>query len=144
MAVLAPGRAVVAPCSTCKRSGRLDGYPCYDCEGTGWMVWKACPKCGDQGFRFVNGRNDRDGCACLRVALPGDGMTRAGWRSGCRTSWSLKQGSYLARQQCASIMDAHERHSILLDGIRYPYPPGLGHHRFRLIEAEPPGFGRFL
>ena len=82
VAVLAPGRALIAPCSTCQRSGRVDGYPCYDCEGTGFMVWKACPRCGDQGFRFVNSRNDREGCTCL----------------ACGASWRRDDEDWLAQR----------------------------------------------
>lgn len=51
-----PGRARITRCGTCRSTGRLGEYECYDCEGTGWELWRACPRCGDIGYdRLADG-----------------------------------------------------------------------------------------
>jgi hypothetical protein len=45
-----PGRARITRCGTCGNTGRLGSGECYDCEGTGWQLWRACPRCGDIGW----------------------------------------------------------------------------------------------
>ncbi len=58
--VTPPGRAIIEKCPDCK--GRPGG--CRDCDGRGSILWRACPRCGDVAWDFVNGRNDEDGMAC--------------------------------------------------------------------------------
>jgi hypothetical protein len=49
-----PGRARVTRCGGCNARGWYgQGYKCSDCEGTGWQLWKACPRCGDIGYDRV-------------------------------------------------------------------------------------------
>jgi len=52
-----PGRAKITRCGTCEGRGRFrSGDECYDCEGTAWQLWKACPQCGDIGWdRLADG-----------------------------------------------------------------------------------------
>ncbi|HEX7269256.1 MAG TPA: hypothetical protein VF256_17795, partial [Streptosporangiaceae bacterium] len=56
-----PGKARIVPCPECKG---VAGRDCLDCQGTGWHVMRACPLCGDVGWDYVNGTDDRDGMAC--------------------------------------------------------------------------------
>jgi hypothetical protein len=53
-----PGRARITRCGTCEGRGRFrSGDECYDCEGTTWQLWKACPRCGDIGWdRLADGQ----------------------------------------------------------------------------------------
>lgn len=56
-----PGRAQLVPCPDC------DGAParsCHECHGTGSILLRACPLCGDLGWDYVNGTDDRDGMVC--------------------------------------------------------------------------------
>jgi hypothetical protein len=49
-----PGRARITRCGGCSGRGWYGrGYECPDCEGTGWQLWKACPRCGDIGWDRV-------------------------------------------------------------------------------------------
>lgn len=75
--VPAPGKAVIAACSECRGQG------CTDCGNVGKVLWRACPKCGDTGFDFVNGRGDTDGMIC---------------RIGCGFSWAADDPRWLAQR----------------------------------------------
>jgi hypothetical protein len=49
-----PGRARVTRCGECSGRGHYNsGSECSGCEGTGWELWQACPRCGDIGFDRV-------------------------------------------------------------------------------------------
>ena len=56
-----PGKARIMTCPECKGAGRKD---CIGCRGAGRLVIRACPLCGDIGWDYVNGVDDRDGMAC--------------------------------------------------------------------------------
>jgi hypothetical protein len=56
-----PGKGRIIPCPDC--NGR-PGRDCLECHGQGRYVRRACPLCGDVGWDYVNGMNDRDGMAC--------------------------------------------------------------------------------
>lgn len=46
--LLPPGLAHVKTCDYCDGRGRdLTGVKCIDCGGTGNVLWRACPACGD-------------------------------------------------------------------------------------------------
>lgn len=53
-----PGKAVITTCSAC------NGRGCHDCGSSGKILWRVCPKCGDIGFDYLNGRDDADGMVC--------------------------------------------------------------------------------
>jgi hypothetical protein len=59
--VVPPGKARVIPCPECQG---LTGRPCYECDGQGRLLQRACPRCGDTAWDYLNGTNDRDGMAC--------------------------------------------------------------------------------
>jgi hypothetical protein len=56
-----PGKARIVPCPECQG---VAGRRCHECHGAGWHVMRACPLCGDVGWDYVNGTDDRDGMAC--------------------------------------------------------------------------------
>lgn len=60
-AITPPGKARILPCPECKGVG---GQDCLECHGHGWHLMRACPLCGDPGWDYVNGADDRDGMAC--------------------------------------------------------------------------------
>ena len=72
-----PGRAQIARCPDCRGGG------CSDCKGTGKVLWRACPKCGDIGFDFINGRTEQDGMVC---------------RLGCGHRWTADDPGWLAQR----------------------------------------------
>jgi hypothetical protein len=45
-----PGKAVVTRCGACSGAGVDGSSRCRDCDGTGKMLYRACPRCGDIGF----------------------------------------------------------------------------------------------
>ena len=48
-------------------------------------LWRACPKCGDIGFDYINGRDELTAwSARLAVVSSGQPTIPAGWRSGFR------------------------------------------------------------
>ena len=73
----APGKAVVTACESCA------GLGCRQCNETGKQLLKACPKCGDVGFDFINGRNEADGMVC---------------RIGCGFRWAGDDPRWLAQR----------------------------------------------
>ena len=80
--VAPPGKAVITSCSTC------GGRGCKDCGGSSRVLWRACPKCGDIGFDYLNGRDEADGMVCRN----GCGFRWAaddpvGWRNECRLAF---------------------------------------------------------
>lgn len=72
-----PGKAVFRTCEDC------DGVGCYRCGQSGKQLWKACPKCGDLGFDFINGHNESDGMVC---------------RIGCGFTWAADDPRWLAQR----------------------------------------------
>ncbi|HVB45657.1 MAG TPA: hypothetical protein VNF47_23530 [Streptosporangiaceae bacterium] len=60
-AVTPPGKAHVIPCPDCKG---IAGQSCYECHGDGRLLMRACPLCGDLGWDYINGIDDRQGMAC--------------------------------------------------------------------------------
>src|SRR6266568_1052174 len=56
-----PGKGTIVTCPECKGAA---GMPCHECQGEGRYVIRACPLCGDPGWDYLNGVNDRDGMAC--------------------------------------------------------------------------------
>lgn len=77
-----PGKAVVTTCSAC------DGRRCSSCEGSGKTLWRACPKCGDIGFDYLNGRDEADGMVC---------------RVGCGFKWAADDPRWTAQRLPASV-----------------------------------------
>lgn len=70
-AVIAPpGKAHVEQCPDCRHHINPD---CPECEGTGLVIYRACPRCGDLGWVYRNGRSDQRGMIC---------------RLGCGYTWS--------------------------------------------------------
>jgi len=54
--VAVPGRAHIEDCPDCQQGIRR-GALCEFCDGTGWQVWKACPRCGDTAmWRYTDDR----------------------------------------------------------------------------------------
>lgn len=46
-----PGRARIMRCEECEGRGHYrSGARCFGCDGTGWALWHACPRCGDLGY----------------------------------------------------------------------------------------------
>ena len=60
-AITPPGKAQILPCPECKGT---PGPDCLDCGGSGWHIMRACPRCGDVGWDYNNGTDDRDGMTC--------------------------------------------------------------------------------
>jgi len=56
-----PGKAQVALCPDCQG---VAGRSCYECHGAGSILLRACPLCGDLGWDYVNGTDDRSGMTC--------------------------------------------------------------------------------
>lgn len=62
-----PGRAQITECNVCaggRRPGRCPDGSCDDCGSTGWLIWHACPRCGDGAWHYVNGFDDTQGMRC--------------------------------------------------------------------------------
>jgi len=72
------GKARVMSCPECK-GARMSACPA--CRGEGKLLVRACPLCGDLGWDYVNGIDDREGMAC-RISC-GYTWTAAdpGWRA---------------------------------------------------------------
>ena len=84
-AVPPPGKATVLTCSAC------DGRGCNQCGNTGKVLWRACPKCGDIGFDYLNGRDETDDMAC---------------RNGCGFKWAADDPRWLAQRLPFSVQAA--------------------------------------
>jgi hypothetical protein len=72
-----PGKAVVTTCADCGGAG------CRHCDGSGKALWKACPRCGDIGFDFVNRTSPDRGMIC---------------RLGCGHKWAADDPRWLAQE----------------------------------------------
>ena len=72
-----PGKAVITTCQDCGGAG------CGHCGSTGRTLWKACPRCGDIGFDFINGRDQDQGMIC---------------RLGCGYKWAADDPRWLAQR----------------------------------------------
>ncbi len=83
--VLPPGKAVLTACDDCQGQG------CAYCGETGQRLWKACPKCGDIGFDFINGRNETDGMVC---------------QIACGFTWAADDPRWLAQRLPVTIQAA--------------------------------------
>jgi hypothetical protein len=83
--VALPGRAVISDCSACRGRG------CADCGGSGKVLWRACPKCGDIGFDYLNGRDEADGMVC---------------QVGCGFKWAADDPRWLAQRLPNSVRAA--------------------------------------
>ena len=79
------GKACVMTCSAC------GGRGCSDCGNTGKVLWRACPKCGDIGFDYLNGSNEADGTVC---------------RTGCGFKWAADDPRWLAQRLPFSVQAA--------------------------------------
>src|SRR5262245_29946079 len=77
-----PGKAVIAECEGCVGRG------CTRCNFTGKVVWRACPKCSDVGFDYINGRDEAAGMVC---------------RVGCGFKWAADDPRWLAQRLPASV-----------------------------------------
>src|SRR5215475_615885 len=56
-----PGKGIIVTCPECNGA---PGGRCHECQGHGRYVMRACPLCGDPGWDYVNGSDDRQGMAC--------------------------------------------------------------------------------
>jgi hypothetical protein len=56
-----PGKARIMTCPECKGTR---GRDCAGCRGDGRILIRACPLCGDIGWDYINGTDDRQGMAC--------------------------------------------------------------------------------
>jgi hypothetical protein len=80
-----PGKATVMTYSA--SDGRASGQ----CGNTGKVLWRACPKCGDIGFDYLNGRDEADGIVC---------------RNGCGFNWAADDPRWLAQRLPFSVLAA--------------------------------------
>ncbi len=80
LAVTPPGKAQTEACPECQGAAGLD---CYRCQGTGRILWRACPLCGDISWDCINGQDDRDGMAC---------------RISCGYRWTAQDPGWLAQR----------------------------------------------
>jgi hypothetical protein len=60
----APGLAQIEDCPDCNERIDPDGDPCASCNATGSQIWRACPRCGDLAFDYVNGHDETAGMRC--------------------------------------------------------------------------------
>jgi hypothetical protein len=77
--VTPPGRARVESCPDCTAGVDADGDTCRECDGTRKQLWRACPRCGDTAFEYINGHGETDG---MRCAL------------GCGSEWAADDPSW--------------------------------------------------
>jgi len=89
--VAAPGRAHIETCPDCHQGVSGSGKPCEYCDGTGWQVWKACPRCGDIAmWRYMD---DRTRMHC----------------QACSATWDLTYPGWLAQRLPARLLAAAQR-----------------------------------
>jgi len=74
-----PDRAKVESCPDCRG---VAGQACYECHGRGVILIRACPACGNPGWDYINGTDDRDGMTCA---------------SGCGHLWAADDPGWLAQ-----------------------------------------------
>ena len=72
--VTPPGKARITPCPDCQG---VAGKPCHECHGDGRLLRRACPLCGDLGWDYANGTDDRQGMTCRYHWAPGNPAWRA-------------------------------------------------------------------
>jgi hypothetical protein len=60
----APGLARIEACTDCTSGIDLDGDPSVNCNATGSQIWRACPRCGDLAFEYINGHDENAGMSC--------------------------------------------------------------------------------
>ncbi len=84
--VAPPGRARFEDCPDCERGVSRSGRPCEYCQGTGWQVWKACPRCGDTAmWRYMD---DRTRMHC----------------QACSATWGIDYPGWLAQRLPARLL----------------------------------------
>lgn len=81
--ISSPGLAQLRPCPDCQ--GKI-GQQCYECRGRGVILMRACPACGNAGWDYANGIDDRDGMTCT---------------SGCGHRWTASDPAWLAQTLAA-------------------------------------------
>ncbi len=79
VAVTPPGKARIVLCPECRG---IEGRACRECKGAGRMLRRACPRCGDTAWDYVNGRDDRQGMTC---------------RISCGYRWTAEDPDWLAQ-----------------------------------------------
>jgi len=72
-----PGRAIPETCADCQGRG------CDYCDGRGQILYRACPRCGDVAWDFVNGRDEAAGRVC---------------RIGCGYQWTADDPGWLLQR----------------------------------------------
>lgn len=77
-----PGRGIVSLCPDCSGAG------CRHCESAGKLLMRACPRCGDPAWDFVNERNEDGGMRC---------------RMGCGYRWAPDDPGWLLQRLQASV-----------------------------------------
>ena len=60
---------------------------CPECDGTGLIIYRACPRCGDLGWAYRNGRNDQAGMIC---------------QLGCGYAWTATDPGWAIQQRPAA------------------------------------------
>jgi len=80
-AIAPPGKAHVEPCPDCREQINLN---CPECEGSGAIIYRACPHCGDLGWAYCNGRNDEAGMTC---------------QLGCGHTWVATEPGWLVQHR---------------------------------------------
>lgn len=76
----APGRGVVEPCRPCEGTGEEGKGRCLDCGGSGYLVWRACPRCGSlHDWEYRNGASETSGMVCR----------------ACGASWDMDQPEWV-------------------------------------------------
>ena len=82
-----PGNARLETCPECH------GYPtgrCWDCQDTGYLLWRACVRCGsDLDWVYVDGRSEAQGMRC--------------WE--CGTSWTADDPAWQAQTYPVWVYD---------------------------------------
>ena len=78
-----PGRAHVERCPDCRTRADPD---CPDCEGTGLIIYRACPRCGDIGRAYRDGRNEKGAMVC---------------QLGCGYAWTVDYPGWAIQQRPA-------------------------------------------
>ena len=76
MSPVPPGAAKISRCPDCQ------GLGCEDCNYTGKILWKACPRCRDTAWDYINSYDDAQGMIC---------------RIGCGHRWPADDPEWLAQ-----------------------------------------------
>ena len=78
-----PGLASIEACADRTNGIDPDGDSCVSCNGSGSQIWRACPRCGDIAFEYINGHDENAGMRC---------------RLGCGHLWTAVDPGWLAQQ----------------------------------------------